>query len=139
MLIPVSIRENQVREVRNEAFKNKNGCKGWWDTVNKITGRKSNNQMVSSIIEPETINSYFKEMNKNPQYTAPEQFRIPIETRIPIFDLNKVKWFLFNQRRTAAGPDQQLHWLWKDYTHQRAPIITKIFNCSIMHQSVSAL
>ena len=133
------IRENQVREVRNEAFKHRNGSKGWWDTVNKITGRKSNNQMISSIIEPETVNSYFKEINTSPQYTAPEQLPVPNGTRIPTFDVNTVKWFLLNQKRTAAGPDQLPHWLWKDYAHQLAPIITMIFNCSIMHQSVPAL
>ena len=103
------IRENQVREVRNEAFKHRNGSKGWWDTVNKITGRKSNNQMISSIIEPETINSYFKEINTSPQYTAPEQLPVPNGTRIPTFDVNTVKWFLLNQKRTAAGPDQLPH------------------------------
>ena len=50
-----------------------------------------------------------------------------------------MKWFLLNQKRTAGGPDELPHWLWKDYAHQLAPIITKIFNCSIMHQSVPAL
>ena len=95
--------------------------------------------MISSIIEPETINSYFKEINTSPQYTAPEQLPVPNGTRIPTFDVNTVKWFLLNQKRTAAGPDQLPHWLWKDYAHQLAPIITKIFNCSIMHQSVPAL
>ena len=52
------LRENQVRKVCNEAFKHRNRSKGWWDTVNKMTGRKSNNQMISSIIELDTINSY---------------------------------------------------------------------------------
>ena len=104
------IRENQVREVRNEAFKHRNRSKGCWDTVNKITGGKLNNQMISSIIELDTINSYFKEINTSWQYTTPEQFPIPSGTRIPSFDVNTVKWFLLNHKRTAAGPDQLPHW-----------------------------
>ena len=60
-------RENQVREVCNEAFKHRNDSMGWWNKVKKIIGRKSNIQIISSIIEPETINSYFKEINTSPQ------------------------------------------------------------------------
>ena len=107
--------------------------------MNKMTGRKSNNQMISSIIELDTINSFFKEINASLQYTAPEQLSIPNGTRIPTIDVNTVKWFLLNQKRTAEGPDQLPHWLWKDYAHQLALIITKIFNGSIMHQSVPSL
>ena len=50
--------------------------------------------MISSIIEPETINSYFKEINTSPQYTEPEQLPVPIGTRIPTFDVNTVKMVL---------------------------------------------
>ena len=78
-------------------------------------------------------------INTSPQYTAPEQLLILHGTRIPTFDVNTVKWFLLDQKGTAAGPDQLPHWMWKDYAYQLAPIITKIFNCSIMHQSVLAL
>ena len=48
------IRENQIREVYSDAAKHRNRTKGCWNTVNKITGRKRNNQIISSIIEPET-------------------------------------------------------------------------------------
>ena len=94
------IRENQVREVCNEAFKHRNRSKGWWDTVNKMTGRKSNNQMISSIIELDTINSYIlkKATYTSPQYTAPEQLPIPNGTRMSTFDVNTVERFLLNQK-----------------------------------------
>ena len=36
------IRENMVSEVKTENGKNASGSKEWWDTVNKITGRKMN-------------------------------------------------------------------------------------------------
>ena len=41
------IRENHVREVYSEASKHRNGTKGCWNTINKITGRKTNNQILS--------------------------------------------------------------------------------------------
>ena len=46
------IRENQVRAVYDENKKYSAGSKGWWNTVNKITGRGTKNQNVSSIIDP---------------------------------------------------------------------------------------
>lgn len=120
-------------------FEIRKRTKGWWDTVTNITGEESNNQIISSIIKPETINSYFKEVNTSLLHTAPEQLPIPNGTRIPTFDVNTVKWFPLNQKWTSAGPDQLPHWLWKDYAHHLAVIITKILNHSIMHQSVPTL
>ena len=35
------IRYNQVQAVRNENREHGTGTKGWWNTVNKITGRES--------------------------------------------------------------------------------------------------
>ena len=57
------IRENQVQAVKNENRKFTKGTKNWWDTVNKMTGKKNQGISISSIIPPELINAYFKEMN----------------------------------------------------------------------------
>lgn len=95
------------------------------DIVNKIASRKSNNQIISSIIEPETINSYFKEINTSLLNTVLEQ--------LPLIQSNG------SCLTRAAGPDQLPHRLWKDYAHQLVPIFTKIYNHSIMLQSVPTL
>ena len=54
------IRENQISAVREESRKSKRGTKEWWRTVNKITGRKTNNDKVSSVIDPGRINKFFQ-------------------------------------------------------------------------------
>ena len=43
------IRGNLVRSVDDENRKNSFGSKKWWDTVNRITGRKSKNSNISSV------------------------------------------------------------------------------------------
>ena len=55
------IRENMVTEVKKEKGKNASESKKWWDTVNKITGRKTNHTSIN--IEPNVINSYFQTIN----------------------------------------------------------------------------
>ena len=35
------------------------GLKGWWNTVNKITGRDSKALNISSVINPVDINLFF--------------------------------------------------------------------------------
>lgn len=45
------IRENFVNAVENENRKNAFGFKKWWDTVNKITGRKAKYNSLN--IDPE--------------------------------------------------------------------------------------
>ena len=53
---------NQVQAVRNENRKHGTGTKGWWNTVNKITGRESKALNISSVINPDDINLFFKEL-----------------------------------------------------------------------------
>lgn len=133
------IRSNQVRAVHNETRKHNRGSKGWWDTTNKITGRKSQDIRVSAIISPEIINSYFQSINTDPDYIAPERLTIPDGTRVPMLDEYSVRILLSRQKRTAPGPDNLPHWFWKDCAHHLAPVITKIFNCSLKEQTVPLL
>ena len=55
------IRENMVNEVKKENGKNASGSKKWWNTVNKITGRKANHTSIN--IDPSVIDSYFQTIN----------------------------------------------------------------------------
>ena len=57
------IRMNQVNTVNNERLKHNQGSKGWWDTANRITGRKTQGTLVSSVISPDVINTYFQTIN----------------------------------------------------------------------------
>ena len=97
------------------------------DTVNKIAGRKSNNQIISSIIEPETINSYFKEINTSLLNTVLEQLPL-IQSNGSCLTRSEPLQALIN---SSLGCGKTMHRL--------APIITKIFNHFIMHQSVPTL
>ena len=55
-----------------------------------MTGKKNQGIPISSIIPPELINAYFKEMNTDGQYLAPQVLPIPNGTPIPRVDENTV-------------------------------------------------
>ena len=103
------IRESEVKKNGKYA----SGSKKWWDTVNKITGRKANHTSVN--IDPNVINSSFQTTNTDDNYTSPELVPIPNETRIPIVDVSTVERFLEKQKKTSTGPDGLPYWLWKDF------------------------
>ena len=76
------IREHQIRAVRQENKKHKQGSRGWWKTVDRMTGRKTKTTNISSTIDPKSINPYFHSINSDAYYTTPE--RVVIEdTRLP--------------------------------------------------------
>ena len=73
------IHSNQVNAVKSE----KHGSKKWWNKVNNMTGRIGNILPISSIIDPDVINTYFQSINTDPEYIAPQLQCIPKDTRIP--------------------------------------------------------
>ena len=92
-----------VSKVKKENGKYASGSKKWWDTVNKITGRKAN--CVSVNIDPNVINSYFQTIITDDNYTSPELVPIPNEIRIPNVDVSTVEMFLEKRKKTSTGPD----------------------------------
>ena len=130
------IREHQVHAVHKENQKHNSGSKQWWNTVNKITGRKQDDQHISSIVDPELINTYFQEINTGQHFVAPDLLPVSDETRIPTLDVNTVRIFMLHQKCTAVGPDDLPHWLWKEFAHHLALTITKVFNHSLCQHTV---
>lgn len=64
--------KNQINAVRNENRKHCRGSKGWWDTVQIITGRKTQGTLISKVINPDNINAYFQSINTDDTCEAPE-------------------------------------------------------------------
>ena len=95
--------------------------------------------LVSSVLSPDVINAYFQSINTDCTYKAPEPLEIPVGTRIPVVDENAVRKLLTHQKRTASAPDEFPYWFWRDYSHHLAPVITAIFNSSLIHQAVPTL
>ena len=91
-----------VRTVKNENRKKASGSKKWWDTVDKITGRKANHGSLS--IDPSIINSYFQKINNDDNYTPPEPVPIPKGTRIPNVDVSTVEQLSAKHKKTSTGP-----------------------------------
>ncbi len=89
--INILIRENQIRAVKAENRKFKRGAKEWWRTVNEITGRSTNDDRVSSVIDPGRMNEFFQKINTDTHYTSPVPLLIPEGTRVPTVDENSVK------------------------------------------------
>ena len=133
------IRENQISAVREESRKSKQGTKEWWRTVNKITGRKTNSDKVSSVIDPGRINEFFQTINTDTQYTTPIPIIIPDGTRIITVDINDVENTMMNLKRTGSGPDAFPYWFWEDFAPYLAPVLTPIINSSLKQQSVPIL
>ena len=130
------IRDNQLRAVSNENKNYKQGAKCWWNTVNKITGRSIKSHNISSSIDPNIINTYFQSLNTDSQYTPPQLLTISQETRIPKVDIQTVETFMMKQKRTSPGPDGLPYWLWKNYAHYLALVLTKVLNLSLHEQHV---
>ena len=91
------------------------------------------------MISPDVISTYFQTINTDDEYEAPTRLQIPAGTRLPTVNECDVRNLLSHQKRTASGPDEFPYWLWRDYSHHLAPVITKIFNCSLRHQTVPSL
>ena len=66
--------------------------------------------------------------------TYPQPILIPVGTQAHAVDEPTVIIFLMKVKRTAPDPDGLLYWLWKDFSHLLALIITKLFNLSIEPQ-----
>ena len=75
--------KNQINAVRNENRKHYRGFKGWWDTVQIITCRKTQGTLISKVINPDNINAYFQSINTNDACEAPEPLEIPDGTHVP--------------------------------------------------------
>ena len=75
--------KNQINAVRNENRKHYRGSKGWWNTVQIITGRKTKGTLISKVINPDNINAYFQSINTNDACEAPEPLEIPDGTHVP--------------------------------------------------------
>ena len=93
---------NQVNTVNNERIKYNRGSKGWWDTANRITGRKAQGTLVTSVISPDVINTYFQTINTDDAYEAPKRLQIPVGTRLPTVNECDVRNSLTHQKRTAS-------------------------------------
>ena len=43
---------------------------------------------------------------------------------------------IFNIQRTASGPDDHPYWLFHDFGYHLAPVITDVFNASLLQHTV---
>ena len=116
--------------------KHSRGSRGWWDTANRITRRKTQGIPVSSVLCPDDINNYFQTNNTDTAYCAPRLSVIPEGCPVPTVDEYSVLNLLVHQKRTACGPDGFPYWFWRDYAFYLVPVLTKIFNSSLRHQTV---
>ena len=64
----------------------------------------------------------------------PELMPIPEGTRVPTIQEETVLEFSLKQERAASGPDKLPHWFWRDFACYLAPVMTKLFNCSLKNQ-----
>ncbi|PFX24658.1 hypothetical protein AWC38_SpisGene10718 [Stylophora pistillata] len=130
------IRENQRQAVKQDSRMSGRGSCGWWSTVNTITGRDTQPQLISSVIHPDIINKYLCSINSDPEYIAPAPIDIPDDARIPTIPPHVVQLFLSKLKRTACGPDELPYWLFREFAHDLAPVVTDLFNSSLQQHKV---
>ena len=107
------------------------GSRAWWSTVNTITGRDPQPQLISSVIHPVIINEYFYSINSDPEYVAPALIDIPDDARISKIPLHVVTNFLSKLKRTACGPDEFPFLLFRGFAHDLALVVTDVSNSSL--------
>ena len=64
---------------------------------------------------------------------------IPEGTRVPSFTVHEVTQALINIKRTTSGPDDLPYWLFRDFGYHLAPVITDVFNASLLQHTVPLL
>ena len=80
------------------------GLKGWWNTVNKITGRDSKALNISSVINPVDINLFFQRISTD-TVLSPGATTIPEGNGIPTLDVDNVRRFMTLLKRASPGPN----------------------------------
>lgn len=103
--------------------------------ANRITGRKMQGTLISPVISPAVINTYFQTINTDDAYEVPKCLERSVGTCLPTANECDVRNLLTHKKWTASGPDEFPNWLWCSYSHCHAPVITKIFNCPLKHQT----
>ena len=58
--ISTLIKQNQLHMVKINNVKNNKGSKGWWDMVNKLSGRSKASNQITSILDIDDINTHFQ-------------------------------------------------------------------------------
>ena len=91
---------------------------------------------IRSVIHPDTINEYFCNINSDHEYIAPSLIDIPDDARIPEIPLHVFTQLLSKLKRTACGPDELPYWLFKEFAHDLAPVVTDVFNSSLRQHKV---
>ena len=102
------IHEHQIRAVRQENNKHKQGSRGWWKTVDRMTGIKTKTTNISSTIDPKSINTYFHSINSDAYYTTPERVVIPEDTHLPMIEAHVVEKFLMIANITPIPKESPL-------------------------------
>ena len=100
------IRLNQIRSVNEENRKYNQGSRKWWDTVNRIIGRKVKANNLSLPIDPKLMKHHFHNINTEPQYSTPEPLLIPEGTRIPVVDVSMVENFMMKQKSSLLDMER---------------------------------
>ena len=104
------IRKNQLKAVKQN-YKDQTRCsKRWWSVLKGITGRSNSEVPISSLLDPQLINMYFKSINTDSNYTCPVPLDLSEGTSLPKISIYSVVNLLLKQKPTAAGPDDLPYW-----------------------------
>lgn len=81
------------------------------------------------------LNECFGELRWNEEYKQPTMIEI-VSTTItpPQFNITHVKNALLKIRKAATSPYKIPFWVWKENADELAPVMTKVWNESCLHQ-----
>ena len=134
-----------VYKLIGESRKNwdRNGAQGsshWWRRVDKITLRKLKSQPYLENEFLAGLNDYSGDLCNDENYVKPVPPEVNPETHPPL-DLQEfdVMMALSKIKKTATGPDGLLFWVWRDNCTTLTPVVTALWNKSVLLHTADSL
>ena len=105
------------------------------ENVNLLSQRRRSTNVSPDRETTQDMNEFFCELCTDSDYVEPTLLDIGPEVEVQEISERYVRNTLSSLKKTATGPDQILHWVWKDPAEILTPIIAMLWNLSLaMHQ-----
>ena len=112
------------------------GSREWWKNVDLVSQRRARTTCVNfDYASLDHLNDYFGRLCHDESYVRPTDVPIERDVEVPEITQRQVWNALTKLKRTATGPDNIPFWIWKDHTELLTPIITQVWNLSLLTHS----
>ncbi|EDO40795.1 predicted protein [Nematostella vectensis] len=125
---------HRISEIISQNRKNPSdilGSRDLWASVDSKSQRRVSNSTVAlDKTSLDGLNEYFGRLCRD-NYTKPVDLEIAEDVEVPVISERLVWRTLENLKKTATGPFEIPHWIWRDFSEIFVQVIHKIWNLSI--------